>query len=313
MKKRTSFFTISSILIVLILCFLIRVLWITRTNSSLRARDLDFKLNFEKYWAYGNANVITLSTLTVGKWSTMYLNNQYGPVFKVNSTHVLMVRGSGNDQVLYYLKINDDDKSASSDKNATFSYGGVTYKSNADAKVYRPDNQTFCKFGDYAILFIGAGSNYLRCGEWVSGTSNWRYYDRWGLTNQDITDRDNGFPLSEAPTKVYGISVDSTTHLGELSKNNVTRKIRKISVNDVNATITDHPFVFNVSNNTSYRFWVDSSTRTTIPNKYVYDLRVGTDVDELYSARKGTKKTSYRHDMAPSFVIIFFVLHKVRM
>ena len=110
MKKRTSFFTISSILIVLILCFLIRVLWITRTNSSLRARDLDFKLNFEKYWAYGNANVITLSTLTVGKWSTMYLNNQYGPVFKVNSTHVLMVRGSGNDQVLYYLKINDDDK-----------------------------------------------------------------------------------------------------------------------------------------------------------------------------------------------------------
>ena len=95
MKKKKIVFVICSITIILISYFIIKMLTIGGSESKLPAKDLDFGLNFIYHYAYGEGHVPNLNTLSVGNWSTMYLNNQYGPVYKLDSTHILMSRASG--------------------------------------------------------------------------------------------------------------------------------------------------------------------------------------------------------------------------
>lgn len=95
MKRKITTFAICIFLIVLILFFIIKVLKIGNSESILPAKDLDFGLNFIYHYAYGEGHVPNLNTLSVGNWSTMYLNNQYGPIYKLDSTHILMSRASG--------------------------------------------------------------------------------------------------------------------------------------------------------------------------------------------------------------------------
>lgn len=95
MKKKSRIFIICIITIVLISYFIIKMLGLDSSESTLPAKDLDFGLNFIYSYAYGTGHVPNLNTLSVGNWSTMYLNNQYGPIFKLDSTHILMSRPSG--------------------------------------------------------------------------------------------------------------------------------------------------------------------------------------------------------------------------
>jgi len=173
-----------------------------------------------------------------------------------------------------YFSINNT--SVSSVPNASFSYGGRNYKTNDDAKVYCTSGKGLVSFGNYSLYLTGINDNstqakdmiILRRNEWVSGTSNWRYYDFWGLTNTNTDSKENSFLVDEHPLSLYSITLDSEN---KHTMNNVTRVINKIGENAPNATITDHPFVFNVTNDSSYRFWVGTDTHTTIPNNYIYD------------------------------------------
>ena len=268
MKKKSSIFIICIFTIVLISYFIIKMLGSGSSESKLPAKDFNFGLNFIYCYQYGEGHIPNLNTLSVGNWSTMYINNKYSPIFKVNSNHILLMRGSSDNRVFYYCKINPNDNTGTTvntQKNTTFSYGTRDYKTDSEGRILTNDGQTFCKLGDYAILFTSTSSPTLRSCEWVKGSSNWRYYDYWGLTNTEITDRENGFPNTEEPKVVYNLPT------GVLTMNGVSRNIKKVSISDENAQITTHPFVFNVTNDTSYRFWVDSNTRTTIPNDYIYD------------------------------------------
>lgn len=95
MKKKSSIFIIFIVIIVLISYFIIKMLGLGSSESKLPAKDLDFGLNFIHSYAYGTGHVPNLNTLSVGNWSTIFINDLYCPVFKVDSTHVLMVRASG--------------------------------------------------------------------------------------------------------------------------------------------------------------------------------------------------------------------------
>lgn len=95
MKKKSIIFIISTISIVLISYFIIKMLGVGSSESKLPAKDFDFGLNFIHCYAYGPDHVPNLNTLSVGNWSTIFINDLYCPVFKVDSTHVLMVRASG--------------------------------------------------------------------------------------------------------------------------------------------------------------------------------------------------------------------------
>ena len=177
---------------------------------------------------------------------------------------------------LFYFSVSGT--TASSLPNSSFTYGGKTFKTDDSARVYCTAGETYVSFGDYSVHFVGINPSSTqakdmiilkRC-EWVGPSTNWKYYDFWGLTNTNITNRDNGFLLSEVPRGFFDIYVNED-NLAEYQKNNVTRNIKKIGENDPNASVTDHPFVFNVTNDSSYRFWIGADTRETIPNNYIYD------------------------------------------
>lgn len=95
MKKKSIIFIISTISIVLISYFTIKMLTIGSSESKLPAKDFNFGLNFIYCYQYGEGHIPNLNQLSVGNWSTIFINGLYCPVFKVDSTHVLMVRASG--------------------------------------------------------------------------------------------------------------------------------------------------------------------------------------------------------------------------
>ena len=170
---------------------------------------------------------------------------------------------------LFYFSVSGT--TASSLPNSSFTYGGKTFKTDDSARVYCTAGETYVSFGDYSVHFVGINPSSTqakdmiilkRC-EWVGPSTNWKYYDFWGLTNTNITNRDNGFLLSEVPRGFFDIYVNED-NLAEYQKNNVSvssedirnfieSKTEFVSVDDL-PSIEDSVREANEANNNALSF-----------------------------------------------------------
>ena len=273
-KKKGKVLIIIVLIFLLVFVLLVRALklWPTTKKTFFKGKKLDF--NVHNITSVINGTNPNFGNLTVGKWYCLTYSGQFGPVYKLSTTQVLMSRTNGLSGVqyrsLYCYTVSGT--TATLLKNANVTINGTTYKTNSSGQLYTTNGNGYISLGDYNVQLVAKDNNsaatnwfILRNREWIRGISYWRFYDAWGLNNNNSQNQSfSRRAISATPNTLYSIAN------GNYTLNSVTRKIHKININDVNASVADYPFTFDISNDTTYNFWYGSA-HTPIGNEHIYD------------------------------------------